>query len=70
VLEEIRSIGLLTSEQRQAKIEGPCGNCRWFDRCGGGFRTRAAAVNGNIWGSDPGCYLDASETAREHLAAV
>jgi MoaA/NifB/PqqE/SkfB family radical SAM enzyme len=66
----IRSIGLLTAEERQAKIEGPCGDCRWFALCGGGFRTRAAAVNGHMWGSDPGCYLSRSETAREKLAAV
>jgi radical SAM protein with 4Fe4S-binding SPASM domain len=67
-LEEIRSIGLLTNDERQARIEGPCGDCRWFSLCGGGFRTRAAAVNGHIWGSDPGCYLSESETAREQLA--
>ncbi len=70
MLEEIRSIGLPSNEQRQAKIEGPCGDCRWFNLCGGGFRTRAAAVNGHIWGSDPGCYLSQSETAREQLVGV
>jgi radical SAM protein with 4Fe4S-binding SPASM domain len=70
MLEEIRSIGLLSNEQRQAKIQGPCGDCRWFNLCGGGFRTRAAAVNGHIWGSDPGCYLSQSETAREQLVGV
>jgi radical SAM protein with 4Fe4S-binding SPASM domain len=69
-LAEIRSIGLLTQAERQAKIQGACGDCRWFDLCGGGFRTRAAAVNGHIWGSDPGCYLSHSETARETLAEV
>ena len=62
-LAEIRSIGLLTYAERQAKIQGACGDCRWFDLCGGGFRTRAAAVDGHIWNSDPGCYLSHSETA-------
>lgn len=69
-LEEIRSIGLLTDEQRQAKMEGKCASCRWFKLCGGGFRTRAAVVNGHLWGSDPGCYLSESEISREQLAAV
>jgi radical SAM protein with 4Fe4S-binding SPASM domain len=69
-LEEIRSIGLLSNGQRQARIQGPCGDCRWFALCGGGFRTRAAAVNGHLWGSDPGCYLSESETVREQLAGA
>ena len=69
-LREIRSIGLLTNEQRQAKMHGRCADCRWFNICGGGFRTRAAAVNDDIWGSDPGCYLTDSEIAQELLAGV
>ena len=69
-LKEIRSIGLLTSEERQARIEGPCGNCRWFSLCGGGFRTRASALNGHLWGSDPGCYLSQTETSNRQLAGI
>jgi radical SAM protein with 4Fe4S-binding SPASM domain len=62
VLESIRSIGLLTLEERQARMTGPCAECKWFPICGGGFRTRAAFANyGNLWGSDPGCYLHANE---------
>lgn len=61
-LAEIRSIGQLTADERQAKISGPCGDCRWFSVCGGGFRTRSAFANNSLWGSDPGCYLLASET--------
>ncbi|MEI6178088.1 MAG: radical SAM protein, partial [Verrucomicrobiota bacterium] len=58
VLASIRSIGLLTNEERQARMTGPCADCKWFSICGGGFRTRAAFCNdGNLWGSDPGCYL-------------
>ena len=64
VLADIRSIGTLSAEERQSRMSGPCGNCRWFGICGGGFRTRAAFCNdGNLWGSDPGCYLNAAETA-------
>ena len=61
-LAEIRSIGLLSNEERQARMSGPCADCKWFSICGGGFRTRAAfANNGDLWGSDPGCYLRAGE---------
>ncbi len=69
-LEEIRSVGLLSTAERQVKMLGRCADCRWFDLCGGGFRTRAAAINGNIWGSDPGCYLSDSEIAKEILTSV
>lgn len=61
-LADIRSIGLLTQEERQARMTGPCSACNWFSICGGGFRTRAAFCNdGDLWGSDPGCYLRETE---------
>ncbi|MCB1204562.1 MAG: radical SAM protein [Verrucomicrobiae bacterium] len=61
-LTSIRSIGLLSSEDRQARLSGPCAGCQWFGICGGGFRTRAAFANrGDLWGSDPGCYLREEE---------
>ncbi len=61
VLDEIRSIGLLGAEERKARMHGRCAGCRWFSVCGGGFRTRAAFANGELWGSDPGCYLAGAE---------
>jgi len=61
ILREIRSVGLMSAADRQNRISGPCGRCRWFEICGGGFRTRAAAANGHLWGSDPGCYLNEEE---------
>ena len=60
-LREIRSIGLMSTEERKVRMTGPCGGCKWFNICGGGFRTRAAFANGNLWGSDPGCYLREEE---------
>ncbi len=58
MLESIRSIGLLDRQERQRRMSGPCADCKWFDVCGGGFRTRAAfGRGGDLWGSDPGCYL-------------
>ena len=62
ILASIRSIGLLSLEERQARMSGPCAECKWFGICGGGFRTRAAFANyGSLWGSDPGCYLRPEE---------
>ena len=46
-------------------MSGPCADCKWFGICGGGFRTRAAFANdGDLWGSDPGCYLREEERIR------
>lgn len=67
-LQEIRSIGQMKNEARQEFISGPCGNCKWFNICGGGFRTRAAFANGDLWGSDPGCYLNEEEIHEAALA--
>ncbi len=65
ILTSIRSIGLLNQEERQARMSGPCADCKWFSICGGGFRTRAAFCNdGDLWGSDPGCYLREAERAQ------
>ncbi len=70
MLESIRSIGLLSQEERQARMSGPCAACTWFPICGGGFRTRAAFCNdGDLWGSDPGCYLSEEERAAECVLA-
>jgi Fe-coproporphyrin III synthase len=69
ILTSIRSIGRLSPQQRQARMSGPCADCKWFEICGGGFRTRAAfANNGDLWGSDPGCYLTRSEISEESPA--
>ena len=42
---------------RKRYIEGRCTDCRFFDVCGGNFRARAFNATGNLWASDPGCYL-------------
>ncbi len=69
-LREIRSLGTLAVDERRAKMHGRCGDCRHFSLCGGGFRTRAAYVTGDFWGSDPACYLTDEEIATHELAAV
>ena len=69
MLTSIRSIGRLSPQERQACMTGPCAECKWFEICGGGFRTRAAFTNhGDFWGSDPGCYLTRSEIAEKSPA--
>jgi Fe-coproporphyrin III synthase len=69
ILTSIRSIGRLSPQERQARMSGPCADCKWFEICGGGFRTRAAFTNhGDLWGSDPGCYLTKSEITEKSPA--
>ena len=38
-------------------VKGRCHDCRWLDVCGGNFRVRAEAATGDLWASDPACYL-------------
>jgi Fe-coproporphyrin III synthase len=48
---------------RKDHIQGRCRSCRFFDVCAGNFRARAHAMTGNLWASDPGCYLSDAEIA-------
>lgn len=43
------------------KVGGRCGECRYFDICGGNTRVRAWQVSGDPWAEDPACYLDNQE---------
>ncbi len=45
-------------------VEGRCATCRWLDICNGNFRVRAEAATGNLWASDPACYLTDEEIAK------
>jgi MoaA/NifB/PqqE/SkfB family radical SAM enzyme len=44
-------------------IHGRCAadNCRFFPICKGGSRVRALALTGDVWASDPACYLTQDE---------
>ena len=42
-------------------VKGRCSQCRWLDICGGNFRVRAEAATGDLWASDPACYLTDEE---------
>mgnify|MGYP003628036426 CR=1 FL=1 len=62
ILPKLRSLASLSVAERKENLNGRYASCRHFDICGGGFRTRAAtAAAGDIWSSDPGCYLTDEE---------
>ena len=42
-------------------VTGRCAACKWLDVCGGNFRVRAEAATGDLWASDPACYLTDEE---------
>lgn len=48
-------------KNRKPLLKGRCAGCRWLDICNGNFRTRAEAVTGDFWESDPACYLTDQE---------
>lgn len=50
-------------KDKRAHVKGRCATCRWLDVCGGNFRARAEAATGDMWASDPACYLTDEEIA-------
>ena len=46
---------------RPRKIKGRCGECGYFDICGGNTRVRAQQLTGDAWQEDPACYLSDEE---------
>ena len=42
---------------RPRLIKGRCGECRYFNICGGNTRVRAMQMTGDPWAEDPACYL-------------
>ncbi|MGD9678746.1 MAG: putative heme d1 biosynthesis radical SAM protein NirJ1 [Vulcanibacillus sp.] len=48
-------------KDRKPLLKGRCASCKWLDICNGNFRTRADAVYGDFWESDPACYLTDEE---------
>lgn len=43
------------------QVKGRCGECTYFDICGGNTRVRAYQLTGDPWQEDPACYLDDEE---------
>lgn len=48
-------------KDKKRYVTGRCATCRWLDICGGNFRVRAEAATGDLWASDPACYLTDEE---------
>lgn len=50
-------------KNKASYIKGRCSvdHCRFFEICKGGSRTRALALTGDVWESDPACYLTDDE---------
>lgn len=46
---------------RPRRIGGRCGQCGYFDICGGNTRVRALKTSGDPWSEDPACYLNDEE---------
>ena len=46
---------------RPRQIKGRCGDCSYFDVCGGNTRMRALQLTGDPWQEDPACYLSDEE---------
>ena len=42
-------------------LKGRCGECAYFDICGGNTRVRAQQLTGDPWQEDPACYLTDEE---------
>ena len=42
-------------------VKGRCGQCQYFDICGGNTRVRAQQLTGDPWAEDPACYLEDAE---------
>jgi radical SAM protein with 4Fe4S-binding SPASM domain len=51
-------------KRRPRLIKGRCGQCAYFDICGGNTRVRAMQLTGDPWAEDPACYLDDAEIGR------
>lgn len=52
---------LLKIKNKKEYVKGRCSRCRWLDVCAGNFRARAEAETGDLWASDPACYLTDEE---------
>jgi heme d1 biosynthesis radical SAM protein NirJ len=51
-------------------IKGRCGECDYFNICGGNTRVRAFQLTDDPWAEDPGCYLSDAEIKTGTEASV
>jgi heme d1 biosynthesis radical SAM protein NirJ len=57
-------------KRRPRAVKGRCGQCAYFDICGGNTRVRAMQLTGDPWAEDPACYLDDAEVGCSAAAAL
>ena len=48
-------------KDKRPHVKGRCAACKFLDVCGGNFRVRAEVATGDLWASDPACYLTDEE---------
>lgn len=48
-------------KDRKGLLKGRCARCQYLDVCNGNLRIRAEAIYGDVWASDPACYLTDEE---------
>jgi len=48
-------------KNRKPLLKGRCAKCQFLNFCNGNFRARAEAVTGDLWESEPACYLTDEE---------
>lgn len=58
---DIENKFLVKLRDRKRYLKGRCSKCRWLDICNGNLRARAEIGTGDMWESDPGCYLSDDE---------
>lgn len=56
-----RSELMFRLKDKRPFVGGRCADCRWLGICNGNFRVRAEAATGDLWNSDPACYLTDEE---------
>jgi len=55
---------LMKMKDKKKHVQGRCAGCLWLNVCAGNFRARAES-EGDLWGSDPACYLTDEEIERK-----
>jgi radical SAM protein with 4Fe4S-binding SPASM domain len=52
---------MMKLKEKAKHVTGRCSECKFLELCGGNFRARAEAMTGDMWASDPACYLTDEE---------
>ncbi len=61
IWDNVSDANIAAYKYRRPLIKGRCGKCQFFEICNGNFRARAKYATGDLWESDPACYLTDDE---------